>query len=444
MSFIKREASSSPTSENEGTRRPESTTAPTYHNNRSPPPSQRFRQDNPQSIYPSFVNTDQQTANDDLHQDMRMAGLALRQLQQPHTMQILDPQYPQLGQYMPLQIPQQYQAPLPPPQQPNTWENHPALINQPRLQELAALAPANLTPDRYREVYLQSATGGIHPSLLANGGRTTMYRPILPYMGVYSDLEVALRPQQPPPPQAPPQQQQRQRAPPIRRERGTVQCVACREEFDAGQTIQTLCQPSPHHYCHACYKAWLTSAIGSKTLCICCGITSPFDLSRSYFTAPLADPDPDTNIARDYRSLVEETSTPNPQYCGDDGCKHFIHPRNVHPENGYRLCMVCKKKTCTRCNKLLQDHLGNRNEVCPADAASEELEVESARLAEAFPGETLRRCPRCFAAYFRHPDGCNQLQCPLCGQRFCFACGEARVPSVLCACRRPATGTEGR
>jgi len=244
-------------------------------------------------------------------------------------------------------------------------------------------------------------------------------------------------------------------------------CVVCKADLPAKSLIRTpgntLCCKPCHdkllEICHICtestHKPLSTTIICGHKYCTDC-LSHKFESS----TKSVHDFPPQccgqrlsihshhkilsNEITIRYLEHLEEQISRKAILCATAACEKQII-KHYCIEDEWGLCSKCLQRTCTRCEKLEDEHnttdeqssaeVDNKNDnkqdpsvkerKCPRTADDELLELAKSN--------KWRNCPKCNAMVSRSV-GCNAMRCR-CGQGFCYTCGERYEIERTCRCR---------
>ena len=123
------------------------------------------------------------------------------------------------------------------------------------------------------------------------------------------------------------------------------------------------------------------------------------------------------NFVDRYKLLELEWSTPNPLYCSNRKCGHFLPPADTHGDNG--MCRSCHKQTCRHCRT--QAHPGK---LCGKDQETAKVQTMGKKAG-------WKACPGCGHLISRD-TGCLHMTCTQCGTNFCYRCGKKSCEDGKC------------
>jgi hypothetical protein len=137
----------------------------------------------------------------------------------------------------------------------------------------------------------------------------------------------------------------------------------------------------------------------------------------------------DPAVLQRYKEVEAEFGANRPLYCASAKCSAFIAEPDQLTGLEVGVCPQCRKVTCKRCKKLMDDHRSQWAldlRVCPADDA------ETTALLTLVTQKKWKQCPTCRHMVERH-NGCPHMQC-VCGGEFCYLCGQLFDEAGTCGC----------
>ena len=198
-----------------------------------------------------------------------------------------------------------------------------------------------------------------------------------------------------------------------------AKCVACLENAGTNDLVTIKCGCD---YCKGCFNDYFETGLANRSSFPpkCCGQAISFDTYQLYLR---------NTVVNKYMDVQEEFSSKNPTYCADPTCSAFL-PGAVDFAT-FKACPRCHRQTCIRCKNFQTIHEWS-DEVDTLEGRRCPEAMVPSELQNLIEKEEWNRCPGC-----RHvvekTEGCDYMEC-ICGENFCYKCGNAFDVDDFCGC----------